>query len=84
MPKSTSVRVRELRKVFGSLSASNFEAIVARLAPLHEDLRIELHDIAEDTITQLDQMDVRYITLDGYNTSSPSLIGMFMVPVPIA
>ncbi len=60
MLKSALVRVRELRKVFGSLSASNFEAIVARLAPLYEDVRIEVYGIAEDTIARLDQMDVRY------------------------
>ena len=32
-----SIRVRELCKVFGPVSDSNFEALVARLGPLYED-----------------------------------------------
>jgi hypothetical protein len=60
MPKSAFIRVRELRQVFEPLSDSNFEAIIARLAPLYEDLRIELSGIAEDSIAALDVFDVRY------------------------
>jgi hypothetical protein len=60
MSKSALVRVRELRKVFGPASKSNFEAIVVRLAALYEDMRIELNGIAEDSIAALDQLDVKY------------------------
>lgn len=60
MPNSALVRMRELREVFGHVSESNFEAIVARLAVLYEDLRIELFGIAEDSIPALEQLDVRY------------------------
>jgi hypothetical protein len=60
MVKSALVRVRELRQVFGPLSKSSFEAIAARLAVLYEDMRIELHGIAEESIAPLDQLDVRY------------------------
>ena len=60
MVKSALVRVRERRQVFGSLCKSSFEAIAARLAVLHEDVRIELHGIAEESIAPLDQLDVRY------------------------
>lgn len=59
MPKAALVRFRELRQVFQPLSESNFEAIIARLAPLYEDLRIELHGIAEESVASLDQLDVR-------------------------
>jgi hypothetical protein len=52
--------MRELKKVFGQVSASNFEAIIARLAVLYEDLRIELHGIAEESIPAMDELDVRY------------------------
>lgn len=52
--------MRELSHVFGHVSASNFEAIMARLAVLYEDLRIELFGIAEDSIPAMDVMDVRY------------------------
>jgi hypothetical protein len=52
--------MRELKEVFGQISASNFEAIVARLAVLYEDLRIELHGIAEESIPAMDELDVRY------------------------
>ncbi len=60
MSKAALIRVRELREVFGHVSVSNFEAIVARLAVLYEDLRIELYGIAEDSIPALEQLDVRY------------------------
>jgi hypothetical protein len=60
MSKAALVRVRELNRVFEPLSESNFEAIIARLAPLYEDLRIELHGIAKNSIASLDQLDVRY------------------------
>jgi hypothetical protein len=60
MPISALVRVRELRRVFGHSSDSNFEATVARLAPLYEDLRIEVHGIAEESIEAFDQSDAKY------------------------
>jgi|SRR5579862_7266071 len=60
MPNSALVRVRELNRVFGTPSESNFEAMIARLAPLYEDLRIELFGIAEESLGRLDQSDVRY------------------------
>lgn len=60
MPKSALIRVRELREVFGHVSASNFEAIVARLAVLYEDMRIELFGISEKSISSLDTLGVNY------------------------
>jgi hypothetical protein len=47
MPKSALIRARELRCVFQSQPESNFDATVARLGALYEDLRIELYDVAE-------------------------------------
>jgi hypothetical protein len=58
--KSALIRVRMLSDVFGHMSPSNFEAIMARLAVLYEDLRIELYGIAEDSIPKMDEFDVRY------------------------
>jgi hypothetical protein len=58
--KSALIRVREMSDVFGHMSPSNFEAIMARLAVLYEDLRIELYGIAEDAIPATDNFDVRY------------------------
>lgn len=58
--KSALIRVRELSDVFGHMSPSNFEAIMARLAVLYEGLRIELYGIAEDAIPAMDKLDVRY------------------------
>jgi hypothetical protein len=60
MLKSAVVRVRELSRVFQPLSASNFEAIIARLGPLYEDMRIELYGIATESLAELDQLDARY------------------------
>jgi hypothetical protein len=57
---SKHIRVRELSSVFGATSPSNFNAKMARLAVLYEDLRIELHGIAEDSIPAMDKFDVRY------------------------
>ncbi len=54
------IRVRELSDVFGPVSRSNFEAIMARLSVLYEDLRIELTGIAEDAVPAMDKFDVRY------------------------
>ncbi len=60
MSKAALIRLRELKEVFGQVSASNFEAILARLAVLYEDLRIELYGIAEDSIPALEKLDVKY------------------------
>ncbi len=60
MSKVVLIRVRELKEVFGHLSESNFEAIVARLAVLYEDMRIELLGISKDSISALDALDVNY------------------------
>jgi len=56
----TFIRVKELTRVFGRISESNFEAKVARLGPLYEDLRIEIVGIAEETIEPMDRFDARY------------------------
>lgn len=54
------IRVRELSRVFGHVSESNFEAIMARLAVLYEDLRIELSGIAEDAMPVTGKLDAIY------------------------
>ena len=60
MPGPALIRVRELQRVFGTLAESNFEAMIARLSVLYEDLRIELFGIAEDSLGQLDQLGEKY------------------------
>jgi len=60
MPASVQVRVRQLKDIFGSASGSNFQPIIARLSALYEDLRIELFGIREESLSQLDQLDVKY------------------------
>jgi hypothetical protein len=54
------VRVRQLRDVFAKTSESNFGPILARLSALYEDLRIELFGIGEESLSPLDQLDVKY------------------------
>lgn len=60
MPASSLVRVRQLSDVFGNPSESNFAPILARLSALYEDLRIELYGIGEESLSPLDQLDVKY------------------------
>jgi hypothetical protein len=60
MPASTLMRVRQLNDVFGNISESNFEPILARLSVLYEDLRIELFGIVEESLSKLDQLDAKY------------------------
>jgi hypothetical protein len=52
--------MRELTKVFRSGPGEMVHAHVGRLAVLYEDLRIELHGIAEPSMPMLDGTDERY------------------------
>ena len=60
MSASALVRLRQLRDVFGKTPESNFWPILARLSALYEDLRIELFGIGEESLSLLDQLDVKY------------------------
>lgn|SRR5580704_1368380 len=47
MPKSVLIKVRELRRGVQSQPERNFDATVAGLGALYEDVRIELYGVTE-------------------------------------
>lgn len=59
MPRqvSSQTRVGELRRVFRADQKQPFDAFIARLCVLYEDLRIELFAISADSIPPLDTLD---------------------------
>jgi hypothetical protein len=55
--QGSKIRVGKLRKVFNSDNPRDFDAHVAQLAVLYEDLRIELFSMRGPRVAELDTVE---------------------------